>query len=523
MNPPTAHRPLRLLNLYRVVAAGSLFVLVLGGEQGRSLGASSPDLFLWTAGLYLVFGLFSAVTLLLRRPAPLIQLYGQLLVDILAITLLAYASGGARSGLGGLLFVPVAVGSIMAPQRSAVLFAAIATLAMLGAEVYAQLAGLIAIGGYTQAGILGLILFTTSVVGHLLASQARESEALAEQRGVDLANLAQLNEYVIQHLQTGVIVVDDDERIRMHNASAAALLGAGDSIRGKALRSVSPMLSQCMRDWRNRPWDEPPTLPGAASGTVIIPHLTRLGAGTESGGTLVFLEDSRVVGERMQSMKLAALGRLTASIAHEIRNPLGALSHAGQLLEESSQAGPEEHRLTEIIRTQTARVNTIIENVLQLSRREQTRPENLDLGSWLKAFGDEFRDTHDLPASELKVQVPDALTVRMDPSHLQQVLWNLCENALRHGRAGGLELVTRVAGTGAVSLEVLDRGPGIDPGIVQHIFEPFYSASAQGTGLGLFIARELCECNQARLSYHPRNDGGSCFRISFAEANRWVI
>lgn len=519
-------RPLRLLNLYRVVASGVLFVVVLGGETARVFGGTAPDLFVWTAGLYLSFAVLSGITLQISRPAPRLQMYAQLVVDVVAITVLAYASGGARSGLGGLLFVPVATGSQLAPRRYAVLLAAIAALAMLGAEVYAQLAGTTQVGGYTQAGILGMILFVTAIVGSLLAHRARESEALAAQRGVDLANLAQLNQYVIRHLQTGVVAVDENFRVRMINTSAATLLGIGEDARGKPLDRLSPTLAQCLRDWRTRPWAEPPTLTGAEPGTVLVPHPTPLGHGA-TAGTLVFIEDSRVISERMQAMKLAALGRLTASIAHEIRNPLGAVSHAGQLLGESESLGAEERRLTEIISAQTGRMNSIVENILQLSRRQNTRPEVLELGPWLGDFAREFIETNGLTAAGLRVRAGDRATqVRMDPSHLQQVLWNLCENALRHAPESAdprVELVLASVADGVPVLEVLDRGPGVDPAIVQHIFEPFYSASAQGVGLGLYIARELCECNRARLSYAQRPRGGSCFRISFTDAEQWVV
>lgn len=519
---PETLRPMRLLNLYRVVAAGVLFVLALSNDKGAEFGAAAPDIFAVTAGAWLAFGLVSAFTIQLRRPRPMIQLHGQLLVDIAAVTLLSWASGGIGSGLGGLMFVPVAAGSLLAPQRSAIFFAAAATLALLGAEVHSQLVGNIPVGEYTQTGIFGLILFTTAVAGHLLASRARESEALAAQRGVDLANLAQLNEFVIQHLATGVIVVDGDGRIRMLNASAAGFLGTTDAARGKRLAEVSPALAECLADWRARPWEDPPTLSGAAADAVLIPHVAPLGQSREEGGVLVFLEDARVVAERMQAMKLAALGRLTASIAHEIRNPLSAVSHAGQLLAESAATDPESKRLTEIIHAHTSRVNTIIENVLQLSRREQTRPEQLALAEWLARFVDEFAQSQGPGGAKISWHCAPEVTVRMDPSHLQQVMWNLCENALRHGFDEGIDIVVADAGS-VVTLDVMDRGPGVKKDVLQHIFEPFYSARESGTGLGLFIARELCECNRARLSYRPREGGGACFRIHFADANRWVV
>jgi two-component system sensor histidine kinase PilS (NtrC family) len=230
--------------------------------------------------------------------------------------------------------------------------------------------------------------------------------------------------------------------------------------------------------------------------------------------------------ERVQQSKLAALGRLSASIAHEIRNPVGAMSHAGQLLAESPQIGPDERRLTDIIRNNSERVSTIINNVLQLSRREATRFERLTLEDWLEDFVEEFSETMQVPMSRLGVRV-DAqnLEVRIDPSHLHQVVWNLCDNALKHAPGTNdvaVEIrVGRLIPSGRPYLEVSDRGPGIDPQFVERIFEPFFTGGKGGTGLGLFIARELCQLNRAVLLYAARIGGGSTFRIVFSDPQRW--
>jgi two-component system sensor histidine kinase PilS (NtrC family) len=258
---------------------------------------------------------------------------------------------------------------------------------------------------------------------------------------------------------------------------------------------------------------------------MIQPHFAPLG-GSDPGPTLIFLEDTSLMAERVQQSKLAALGRLSASIAHEIRNPVGAMSHAGQLLAESPHISEDERRLTDIIRSNSERVSTIINNVLQLSRREATKPSRLSLGEWLDEFLPEFCETMQIEASQIEVEEEDAeLEVRFDPTHLHQVVWNLCENALKYGeKRSGLSIeihAGRLTPSNRPYLEVADRGPGIEPQAVDRIFEPFFTGRKGGTGLGLFISRELCQLNRAVLLYEPRGGDGSLFRIVFSDPQRW--
>jgi two-component system sensor histidine kinase PilS (NtrC family) len=242
---------------------------------------------------------------------------------------------------------------------------------------------------------------------------------------------------------------------------------------------------------------------------------------------LVFLEDTSLMNARVQQSKLASLGRLSASIAHEIRNPVGAMSHAGQLLAESEGMTADDLRLTEIIRTHADRVSHIIDNVLQLSRRESSRPEELQLEPWLNDFAAEFTRTLELQEGELSVaEAVEGLAVRMDPSHLRQILWNLCDNAVKYASETGGILVELKAGRtlrhDRPFLEVLDQGHGVNPQTVDKIFEPFYTDKSGGTGLGLYISRELCELNRATLVYQARDGGGSIFRIIFSDSARWA-
>jgi two-component system sensor histidine kinase PilS (NtrC family) len=520
-------RLLRLLNLFRMVVGGLVVVIYFSDTGTRQLGGEVPQLFLWTGIAYFCFSAFSTFTVRAQRPALFLQIYTQLVTDIVAVTLLMHASGGTSSGLGGLLFIAIGVNSVILSRRMGIAFAAFATLAMLGEQTFIVLYGPPSTANYIQTGIIGSILFVAALAGHALGHRLRESEALAERRGIDLENLAQLNAHIIRRMRTGIVVVDEENRVRLANDSALSDFGATrtDTLR---LDVLSPRLQQELENWRNDNYRRGPSVL-SADGRPLIPHFARLTPG-RGAGALIFLEDATQMAEQVGQMKLAALGRLTGSIAHEVRNPLAAISHANQLLAESPRLEADEQRLTEIISEHALRMERMVETILQLSRRDTSRAEELELMRWLEDFVNEFRERRQLDETSLTVRnmIDDDVRVRVDPAHLHQILWNLCENSLRHGQsqsegtATHIEIkVLRTGKPDRIELDILDRGPGVPAEIAEHIFEPFYTSSPRGTGLGLFIARELCECNHARLSYEPRAGGGSCFRILFNTPEGW--
>ena len=523
-------RVLGTLNVFRLFVAVVLLGLFFASGDPRFFGGRYPGLFAATAAGYLVLSIVSGFAIRDRWVTAEPQILTQIAADILAIVVLMHASGGISSGLGGLLVVFVGAGSLVLPLHVPAFFAALATLAVLGEQFFSQMAGVSDTSNYSAAGVLGAIIFAISLAARPLARRIQFSEALARQRGVDLANLSELNEYIVQHLRESIVVVDADDRIRLMNSSAALLLGAPVDCHGMQLTDASKDLADHVAGWRNHTTDTQRTefsMVAADDSARIKAHLAPLGKSNERNGPiLVFLEDASLMNERVQQSKLASLGRLSASIAHEIRNPVGAMSHAGQLLAESNALSEDDLRLTEIIRTHAERVSHIIDNVLRLSRRESSRPERFMLAPWLDDFAQEFTRTLELQEGELSIaDVAENLEIRMDPSHLRQVMWNLCDNAVKYASETGGIMVELQAGqtqrTGQPYLEVLDHGHGVDPQTVDKIFEPFYTDRSGGTGLGLYISRELCELNRATLVFQPRETGGSIFRIVFADPERW--
>lgn len=527
MAPEASRRVLRLVGIFRVMASLLLLLVVAIDLREPLLGDRAPELFLGTA---LVYTLLAAAFLAHQqyRPIPgMLRIPLQLATDILCLTVLMHASGGVRSGIGALLVVFVGAASLTLSGRYALFAAALATFAVLGEQTVSYLQHPADGNGFLPAGVLSAIIFTIALAAYPLARRLEESEALAHQRGVDLANLAQLNEYIVQNLRESIVVVDAADQVRLINQPAVEQLEARAHATGQPLRQVAPALQRLLAAWRSgaEHAGQAPSFVAADGASQINAYMAPLD-GRRDGPVLIFLEDAAALAEKVQQSKLAALGRLTASIAHEVRNPIGAMSHAGQLLRESPGIGAGEQRLLDIIHTNSRRVSEIVDNILQLSRREATRPQPIALGPWVRSFVSEFVSTLELYEGQVAATSAEDVEVRMDPGHLHQILWNLCENAVKYASeaAGGIAVEIswgRIPGSRRPYLEVADHGPGIADELRDRVFEPFATGRSGGTGLGLFISRELCECNRAALIYEPGRGGGSIFRIVFADPARW--
>ena len=516
---------MQYLNLYRLFLALLLITLSFLKIAPTPLGSHNIALLQYCTAFYFVYSLFNIHTIYDKSPNFHIQLYFQVLADITIITLMMHASGGAGSGLGPLLIVAVVGGSLLAGGRTAAFFAATATLAVLLEHLYSALEGQPSPANSTQAGLLGAALFFTALLGHTLARRLQDSEALAAKRGVDLASMAQLTEYIIQRMQTGIIVLDDINEIRLINESARQLLGIEQNKNIELVNLPQELLDQIERWHSDNDYIAPMTRL-ASTRTSILPRFAKLGE-NDNNGSMIFIEDTAAMAQQAQQLKLASLGRLTASIAHEIRNPLGAISHASQLLAETELINSSDRRLTEIITTHVSRVNTIIENIMQLSRRQNTHTEELELRHWLENFINDFNYDNLSGADIIKMTIDiEHLVVRFDSSQLTQVVSNLCQNGIRHNNKANTAALQLQAGINDDNnkpfLDIIDNGPGVADEDIVKLFEPFFTKSINGTGLGLYIARELCESNQAQIDYIQRNSGG-CFRISFADPRRTQV
>ena len=510
-------RAITTLNMYRsLISFGLVGALLFGAAEGM-FDVELPDAFRMTSLLYLALCALGLVAALLRKPALRIQVVVACAVDIVVFTALTLAGSGVSGGLGMLLITPVAAAGMLLPSRVATLLAACAALGILGQETWRALQLPGGHAEFVQAGILGGVFFITAGVAHWLALRVRESEALAAERASEVRDLAALNRHIIEQMEVGVVVVNGRRQVQLINDAAIRLLELDErSHAGRALARLSPALDSALSQWSAH---NPAASEIIRAGShALLPVFSMLG-NNDRAGALIFLEDALRQNEQAQQLKLMSIGRLSASIAHEIRNPLGAISHAGQLLAESPSLGPDDNRMLAIIHRHTRRIDGIINSVLGLSRRSQTSRRTLALSNWLDdAIEDYLTFDDDSPDFDVEAIDPQ-LQVEFDPDHLRQVLFNLWDNAKAYARRDGVVLTIHLSGhrnrSDRFCLDVCDNGPGIDETIFNQILEPFFTTTREGTGLGLHIAAELCDANGAQL-VPVAHSGGACFRIVFA-------
>ncbi|MEL7045556.1 MAG: HAMP domain-containing sensor histidine kinase, partial [Pseudomonadota bacterium] len=525
---PTALTPgqnqllFRIYVLYRAVL-GVVFLLLLALPPTRQLvGSQDMTLYAVTSLCFLLSNLLLIGGAGERVQQSNLGLVTMFSIDIICLTLVSDASGGMTSGLPLLLTVTIASSAVLISKRSiATLVAALAVLAILTDTLRLVSTGAANFGSLFPAGLLGLLFFVVSGIVQIVALRLGRAEAIAVERADDLYRLQRLNEQIVQNMQTGILLVDDEARARVLNAAAGRLLDPTRPLaveQGRELSDYSSELAQRLDNFLHTGVQRGTPFQTREDGAELVARFQRL-AGESRMQTLVFLEDYRPVAAYAQSLKLTSLGRLAASIAHEVRNPLGAISHATQLLQESATLGDDDRHLVKMILANSHRVNEIVESVLQISRREPPQTETIDLLDWIVDYRDRYQLSRETDV-ELTIEYVDPKArIDFDPQHLDRVLDNLVDNAIRHNfkatEKHAAELRIRVdRGNGECVIDIYDDGAGVAQKDVSRLFEPFFTRSHSGSGLGLYLCRELCELNQSRIAYAPTSDGRSRFQIS---------
>jgi len=521
---------LQQFNFYRLAVAFFASILALLPLESSPFGARAPNSFAVSALFYLVISALAIAVTNNRRIEFYRLLQGLTVVDIVAITVLMHASGGLGSGIGLLLLVSIAECSVLLERTRTFALAAIATFSVMIEYGWTTLAQLNPsetsfIHGLPKIGLMGFGLFLTAAVVNGLASRLRQTTALVKSQEISLGNVEIINDLIIQNMQSGVVVCDNYGRIRALNDAAQTFLGLKNrNWQDQPLETQAPELATQLVDWVSHPVERTRKLLKTSVGFTLMPRFLFVGNERNYSGIVIFLEDTEVLRQQAQQLKMAALARLAASIAHEVRNPLSAISNAAQLLRETTDKDDREsQRLLEIIMDHGKRVNEIVENITQLSRRDHTSRERTPLLNWAHDFVAQYSQGAGTPEEAIEiVGEMDDLEVCVDPSQIYQVVTNLCQNAIRHSDPySGQQLIRLQVGLDTMDrpyLDVIDWGKGIPPEIAQNIFDPFFTTSSQGTGLGLYISRELCEGNGALLQLMPANEKGSRFRITFARA-----
>jgi two-component system sensor histidine kinase PilS (NtrC family) len=531
----TFWRTLLTFNITRIVIAVVLLVFLIFSVK-KDVFAINQSVYWKTCIAYLILAIAFVIPAIHYRRRFLLQLLSQIIIDIVVVSILYATAGGTKSGLAILYLFPLAGGAILAPMVLALFFVSVTTLFLLAESGYQTLA-LSGESTFSQAGLYGAAFFAAVFVINRLAARLIHQEELATRRGIDLHIQEAINRLVIADMGDGILVVGRDGEILTTNPAAERMLGLSVPYKKARYKLTEVFYLMPIADayfsWAAQPTDSAPEKTDTSTFVVVKPgdDMATLGANTfwkgrrelaahlklrfakvDTSGlgedrTVIFLQDVTEIENQAQQLKLASMGRLTASIAHEVRNPLSAISYASSLLSEENPT-PTQARLLNIVGDNVARLNRMIEDILKLSRKAQTHHEPLTLAPFLAEILGEFRETHQLPGDLIDLGEMGQHHVWFDPLHLREVVMNLLTNALRYasGRAASIRIYALPDIGNRLELHIQDDGPRITPEVRAHLFEPFYTTSSKGTGLGLYLARELCLNNGAMIDYEYRMD-----------------
>lgn len=520
-------RNLKLFNLYRLTVATVLLitqVLMRGGAFNLSTPMPSAKVVLISKVLliYFVLSVIFVALSWLKKTNFQISLTAQVIIDIGFILLIMHLFGQNQSGVGLLLVIAIVFASLISEGRYALFYASLASIGVLLEQTYNLNIDATLTSGYTNAVLLSIACFATAWLAHTLARRMQTSERLASERGTDIANLAKINALITQEMPNGVLVVGESQQLSHFNQQFTALTGLSDTdlsdaiAQKKPLSALAPALSTLLAEWAAAEQDSKQPDPKHTDAIKFsLPHRD-LGirflptSQSRASGAIIFVEDWSQVQTQAHQVKLAALGRLTANIAHEIRNPLSAISHANQLLQEDN-TDPTTLRMLQIISDNVQRLDQIIKDVLELNRRDRTNQESIQLQHFITEFYQQFCAVEKIDPTAFTLKLgKDDPAIFFDRRHINQILWNLCKNGWRHCQQnkGSLTLTIKAGRQSQfVNIQIIDDGPGIAPSIQSHLFEPFMTTEKTGTGLGLYIARELAEANGAKLDFTTANTG----------------
>lgn len=557
-------RSLQTLNISRVVVSVVLFVY-FNLKTGKEFWSEEQ---FWFRGASIAYVLIAVAFVLFKafyRKRFMWHLAPQIAVDIAIISVLYLASGGGKSGLAVLYLFPLGGVAILAPLLWGLFFTSIVTLFLLLENFYRalQLDDNISI---SQAGLFGATFFSVVFLLNRLAANLIRQEELANTRGKELAIQQAINRLVISDMGDGILVVDQHDVLFEINPAAQHMLGISEqssrritNVKLADVAELAPIASALLARQRASKTNTTLWLRNEdaffvsirrldeGSGESIFPdhvkrpdrpefviHLKlRFVSVSQSelmdlvenftDYTIIFMQNVSDIENQAQQLKLASMGRLTASIAHEVRNPLSSISYAASLLNEDVKNEVQTKRLLKIVDDNVLRLNQLIEDILKLSRKAQADTLPFDLLPELKSIVQDFVETRNLPDN--LILIDDVVTFKLifDLGHLREVLVNLLSNAVRYasGQAGSIRLYAKVSVTNRRELHILDDGPGIPTAVRSHLFEPFYTTSSKGTGLGLYMARELCLNNKALLDYEYRHDDSP--QVATESSGRFVI
>lgn len=505
-----------LINLARVTIIISLLVFQIGSDYlymdtGKLENLFKPvEFYTWAA----VYG--GIVILTLFKPEWQRQNMtlpnAAAVADISMIMLLVYMTGGIGMGFGALVLPFVATSCLLSYGRYPMLYASYATLLiifclLLSDQLIFNILDKTWNASDIRPFIIGLFLIGASyLVAGLTALSVNRLKAAtdsADKHKQAFNRVSGLNKLVLNRVQEAVVVLDMDQRIWLFNAQAKTYFPS------LAIDNHETIFSDLIRQWQHSPEKSFETDIHLHQHSMRVRAVPLVQSDEKTELLMLFIRSLREVAAEAMATKLASLGQLTANLAHEIRNPMSAIRHANDLLQESMQ-DPTNAKLHDIIDSNIRRIDKMLEDVTSLNKKDNISRENINLMKFWLAFKQEFTlNNPDAIGCVRMTMDGNNLAVVADSMHLQQIMWNLCNNAWRHSRKDeqAIKVLIRPSGKMHISIVVADNGSGVSPEVRNRLFEPFFTTEKTGTGLGLYVARELAHANLGQLHYHPEMNG----------------
>ena len=494
---------------YRLIVSLSLILIFLVTLENQSLHYESPGLYFYSLIIYSVFSAAQMALLKFFPQAVSKQLIAIFTIDVIFLSTLTFALGGPNVSVGLLFVITVFASNFLLTRNKALLITLAAVIAVVYQQFFGSYFDYSNLNNIGNSVLLAFLFFVVYAIGQIAIRRFQVLESLNTHQSIELFKLQNINRYILEQIEVGYLVLDEQCKILVSNPAACSLLGISPLYAHEQyhLANFQPDLFASLKDASLRDGERFQFQSHQSSYTVdirvqklIVPHQAL---------TLLVLEDAQKLNQKVQQLKLAALGQLSASIAHEIRNPLAAIAQANELNQDSDDE--QKIMLNQMIAKQTQRIDKIIKDTLDMAKNKKTHTSKISVKSFIEDLLQ-----HDLQdvKHQIQLQLKEDYSISFDESQLRQVLINLIRNALRHNpqNVDAIQLNVHPQ-EGFLFFDVIDFGHGIAKQDLSQLFQPFFSTEINGTGLGLYLSHSLCEANQAKLVYVEQKQQGACFRI----------